>query len=210
MVERTIQTVKKTLRKAKLSNNDPYLAILALRTAPRPQHPPPSFHLMNRHLRTTLPSPNQYLKMSYNQHAKDLKPLSPGQTVRLHQNKSWSRKGIVLDSNADRRSYKILTDKNTIITRNRRHVLKSKENFEIDDTDIGNDEIDKSEQQSVQESSQQQQPVPVSVNREPQSVTVPQQSVPVSTNNQSVDSEISPNLKTTRSGRTVRAPMRYR
>ena len=34
-LRKTIQTVKKTLRKTKLSNNDPYLAILALRTTPR-------------------------------------------------------------------------------------------------------------------------------------------------------------------------------
>ena len=34
LVERTIQTVKRTLKKAHKSGSDPHLAILALRTAP--------------------------------------------------------------------------------------------------------------------------------------------------------------------------------
>ena len=42
MVEQTIQTAKKTFRKAKLSNNDPYLAILALRTTPQQKHSSPA------------------------------------------------------------------------------------------------------------------------------------------------------------------------
>ena len=41
MVEQTIQTVKKTLRKSKLSNNDPCLAILALRTTPQQKRSSP-------------------------------------------------------------------------------------------------------------------------------------------------------------------------
>ena len=42
MVEQTIQTAKKTLRKAKLSNDDPYLANLALRTTPQRKHSSPA------------------------------------------------------------------------------------------------------------------------------------------------------------------------
>ena len=42
MVERTIQTVKKTLTKAKLFNNDPCLAILALRTIPQQKRSSPA------------------------------------------------------------------------------------------------------------------------------------------------------------------------
>ena len=64
MVERTIQTVKKTLRKAKLSNNDLYLAILAVRTTPRQKRSSPAQLLMKRNLRTTLPSPSQLLEQS--------------------------------------------------------------------------------------------------------------------------------------------------
>ena len=70
MVEQTIQTVKKTLRKTKLFNNDPYLAILALRTTPQQKRSSPAQLLMNRNLRTTPPSPSQPPEQSYNRNAK--------------------------------------------------------------------------------------------------------------------------------------------
>ena len=103
MVEQTIQTVKKTLRKAELTNNDPYFAILAFRTT-----------------------------------HKNLLPLNQGQSIRSHQDKSWSRKDIIIESDIRRKSYKILTDKNTVIPRNRQHILKSNETFKLDleDTDL--------------------------------------------------------------------------
>ena len=119
MVERTIQTVKKTLRKAKLSNNDPYLAILALRTTPRKKCSSPAQLLMNQNLRTTLPSPSQLLERSYNRNAKNLPLLNQGQSIQTHQDKSWTCKGIIIESDIPRRSYKILADKNTVIHRNR-------------------------------------------------------------------------------------------
>ena len=81
MIEQTIQTVKKTLRKAKLSNNDPFLAILALRTTPRQKRSSPAQLLMNQNLRTTLPSPSQLLEQSYNRDAKNLPPLNQGQSI---------------------------------------------------------------------------------------------------------------------------------
>ena len=137
IVEWIIQTVKKTLRKAKLSNNDPYLAILALRTTPQQKHSSPAQLLMNRNLQTTLPSPSQLLKQSYNRNVKNLPPLNPGQSIQTNQDKSWSHKGIIIESDISRRSYKILTDKNTVICRNQRHILKSNETFKLDleDTD---------------------------------------------------------------------------
>ena len=92
---------------------------------------------MNRNLRTTLPSLSQLLEQSCNRNAKNLAPLNQGQSIRTHQDKSWSRKGIMIESGTPRRSYKILPDKNTLIRRNRRHILKSNEIFKLDleDTD---------------------------------------------------------------------------
>ena len=50
-IERTIQTVKKTLKKAFHSGEDPYLALLALRTTPFANgQPAPATLLMNRQL----------------------------------------------------------------------------------------------------------------------------------------------------------------
>ena len=74
---------------------------------------------MNWSLQTTLPSPSQLLKQSYNRNAKNLPALNEGQPIWTHQDKFWSRKGIIIKSYISRRSYKILTDKNTVIHRNR-------------------------------------------------------------------------------------------
>ena len=123
MVDRTIQTVKKTLRKAKLSNSDPYLTILALRTTPRQNvhhqyvHHQNVHHgkcsspvqlSMNRNLLTTPPSPFKLVKQSYHRNAENLPRLNQGQSIRTHEDKSWSRKAIIKESEDPRRLYKLL------------------------------------------------------------------------------------------------------
>ena len=93
---------------------------------------------MNQNLRTILPSPSQLLEQSYNRNAKNLPPLNQRQSIRTYQDKSWSHKGIIIESGIPKRSYKYLyTDKNTVIHRNQRHILKSNETFKLDleDTD---------------------------------------------------------------------------
>ena len=58
-IEQTIQTVKSILKRALRNNEDPYLAILALRTTPQKNGmPSPATCLMNRNLHTILPSFN--------------------------------------------------------------------------------------------------------------------------------------------------------
>ena len=55
--ERNIQTIKRTLKKAFKSHQDPNLAILALRTTPlKDKSPAPAQQLMKRPLRTNLPN----------------------------------------------------------------------------------------------------------------------------------------------------------
>ena len=57
LVERAIQTVKKTIKKALKNGDDPCLALLSLRSTPGVDNSPsPAFKLMNRHIRTPLPS----------------------------------------------------------------------------------------------------------------------------------------------------------
>ena len=56
MIERTIQTIKRTLLKCLISRDDKYLALLALRTAPgKEDTPSPGTKRMKRILRTLLP-----------------------------------------------------------------------------------------------------------------------------------------------------------
>ena len=100
LVERTIQTVKKTLRNVVESGNNVYLGLLALRTAPSKDNgKSPAFKLINRNPRTLLPSVVPFrdfqksntfnaetIKKYYNQHAKGLQSLSPNVTTRVRHN----------------------------------------------------------------------------------------------------------------------------
>ena len=54
LAERTIQKVKKTLKKARRCSEDLYLALLALRTTPKANSESPTFVLMKRNRRTLL------------------------------------------------------------------------------------------------------------------------------------------------------------
>ena len=57
LVERTIQTVKRTLRKAKRSNNDVHLDLLALKSTPGVKsQPSPAYMFFDRNIRTVVPS----------------------------------------------------------------------------------------------------------------------------------------------------------
>ena len=58
-IEQTIQTIKKTLKKAFKSNNHLYLALLTLQTSSGPNNnTPPATLLYHRPIRTILPSMN--------------------------------------------------------------------------------------------------------------------------------------------------------
>ena len=58
-VERTIQLVKKTLKKAFSNNEDPYLALLSTRVSPGPDdNTPPATLFYSRPIRSILPSLN--------------------------------------------------------------------------------------------------------------------------------------------------------
>ena len=56
LVECSIQTVKHTLKKAKLANEDHYLSILFLDSQPDENGLPPAHKLFNRPIRTNLRS----------------------------------------------------------------------------------------------------------------------------------------------------------
>lgn len=58
LAERTVQTVKRILKKAQQSHQDPYLSILNFRTTNKADQPSPAEILMGRNPRTLLPSIN--------------------------------------------------------------------------------------------------------------------------------------------------------
>ena len=68
--------------------------------------------------------------------------LKPGDTVRIHDGKSWSRKGIVTSKAVQPRSYHIKMSNNRTLRRNRQHILKTKETNESDFSDSDGSLID--------------------------------------------------------------------
>ena len=135
-VERTIQTVKRSLKKAMVNKEDPALALLALRTTPGKDNTTPAQKLMGRTLRTNLPSIKPPLKTSrpttmskattahYNASAQNLPVLHPGDNVRLRDGRNWSREGTVVVPDQNPRSYHVRTETGNVLRRNRRHLIK--------------------------------------------------------------------------------------
>lgn len=105
-IERTIQTVKKTLKKALKNNEDPYLALLAIRVCPGPyNNVPPATIFFNRHIPSTIPTMNTTFKktnkklnrdMKTNKKGRDLCNLNKNDIVRIHDGKSWGIKGEII------------------------------------------------------------------------------------------------------------------
>ena len=142
MVERTVQTVKNLLKKAKENGDDPYLAILNFRTTPKQLERSPAQLLMGRKLRTLLPTvynkivrptsvthAHQQKQASYyNNHTKDLKQLQQLQFVRYRNQRPWEPAQVLQRLGA--RSYLIKT-KNGTYRRNRRDLRETTETFDL-------------------------------------------------------------------------------
>ena len=136
-VKRTIKTIKKTLKKAFKSKEEPYLAPLALRTSPGPDNnTPPATFLYSRPIRTILPSMNTNIaiknKKIYRKSTSDecnytnLPHLKKNDKVRLHDGFTWKIKGEIVEHlNKPTRLYLIRTENGNILRRNRKHILLS-------------------------------------------------------------------------------------
>lgn len=147
-IEKNVQICKNLLKKAKKSNSDPYLALLEFRNTPIEDiHMSPSQMLMGRRTRTQLPVNESLLKPKhdaekvqnalkqkqhiqknyYDRGAKPLPKLNPGDQIRVRNENTWEPGRV--ESKADTpRSYNIQTDKGQKLRRNRRHLMKTKEN----------------------------------------------------------------------------------
>ena len=137
-MECAIQTVKKVLKKTMEATQDPNMALLILKSTPLENNGPSAAELMfNRQIRTTLPiakTRNSYKSLSKREEKRDrghdLPELKQGDIIRYRKDRSWSRKGKVIRKSTQPRSYKIMTDKGTVIRRNRQHLLLTREAFE--------------------------------------------------------------------------------
>ena len=137
LVERTTQTIKRTLKKAKLVNEDHYLPILFFNSKPDECGSSPADKLFNHPIRTNLLSGKPQPKPSTTNTAIEpdtqncLSNLKPGDTVRIRtgKEKTWGKKGTVIAPNDCPRSCNVLNEKGNLIIRNHLHLIPTNEKF---------------------------------------------------------------------------------
>ncbi|KAK7093532.1 hypothetical protein V1264_007265 [Littorina saxatilis] len=144
LAERTVQTVKNIMTKAKESHSDINIALLAFRSTPIDHKlPSPAELLYSRKLKTNLPSviPNtlskkkevrkqlekrqQQQKMYHDRTATcSLPPLSKGQPVMMQKEEGgkWTPATVIQPSN-EPRSYVVQSPNGATYRRNRRHLM---------------------------------------------------------------------------------------
>lgn len=143
LAEKTVQTVKRILSKAKADKRDPLIALLEYRTTALSVGFSPSQLLMGRRLRSTLPTTVELLKPKipdvsqvreamkcsrakekkyYDVTAKPLKPLDLNDHVRIKDRNGLWRPATVTKQH-DERSYTVVTPERVAYRRNRCHIL---------------------------------------------------------------------------------------
>ena len=202
--ERTIQSVKNLLKKARECHGDPYIALLEYRNAPLDGVKlSPAQLLMGRRLKTKLPTSAHLLKPElhkdvhkqlkkrqekqkyyYDRGAKDLPGLDHGETVRVRVGTTWQPAVVQSDYNLPR-SYVIRTPEGGVFRRNRRHLLKCKE-------DACESECMDSETSAAEDSH-----------------TEDTNTVPVVTSQTLIPANKDLAVKTSRYGRVIRTPKKY-
>lgn len=137
--ENAVKTVKRLFKKAKESGGDPYIALLNYRSTPLSgEGESPDQISRKGYLRTNLPSvtdhsvtyrvKNSKQKLHYDRGSKQLPTLERNDTVRIRRDGVWAEKAKVL-SQAAQNSYNIKLESGRCLRRNRRHIMKTKEQF---------------------------------------------------------------------------------
>jgi len=141
-VERTIQTLKRVLKKADYENKDPYLSLLEYRNTPVAGLPySPAQILMSKRLRSKVPCAVHLLEPSvvdicdslnklqsrqefyYNRGTQPLPPLQKGEKVYVQQ-RGRRDSAVVVQQHHNPRSY-VVQNRHGHMRRNRRHIFKA-------------------------------------------------------------------------------------
>ncbi|XP_062621197.1 uncharacterized protein K02A2.6-like [Saccostrea cucullata] len=159
LAERFVQSAKNMLNKAHKEGKDPYLSMLAYRNTPIEDVGSPAQLLMNRRLRSTIPATNKILrprcvnlkttrekiqnskqkqKFYYDRNTKPLEYLKKNETVRIQLEKGgkWNPGKIVDNHDVEPNSFHVKTTEGAIYRRNRRHIMKTKEDFDDKEIEI--------------------------------------------------------------------------
>ena len=154
--ENAVKTIKRLFTKCKESGQSEHLALLDWRNTPTEgMGTSPAQRFLGRRCKTLLPitksllSPRYPVKQDvqelqaqkarqlryYNQHGRDLRPIAPGETVRIQLpgQKTWSV-GIC-KALVGPRSYEIKVG-DAVYRRNRRHVIRTDELVDTDDRNL--------------------------------------------------------------------------
>jgi hypothetical protein len=197
-VERTVQTVKRALRKALESGEDPYLAMLTINTTPDASGMSPAEKLFRRRARSQIPSMRSQ-ETTTNGASGGSNQLVPGTPVRIRYDtdKSWSRRGTIVKQRAEPRSYDVQNEKGNTVRVNERHLLRdtgdnsTNISIKIEDDLLDNNSTNGEGREQATGDSGIQQAMAV---------------LPTTTANQPSDDT----MPTTRCGRSIRKPSRYR
>ncbi|UYV77245.1 K02A2.6-like, partial [Cordylochernes scorpioides] len=146
MVERTVQTLKKLIKRCGEESTDPYLALLNLRNTPHNNLPSPAQILMSRKLRSMIPSKtsqfvpsminneaiqkqlvdNQVkMKNYYDRHTRPADPLSINDRVWFRKDKRWIPGQLKNQAN-EPRSFYVKDQEGNEYRRNSIHIREDK------------------------------------------------------------------------------------
>lgn len=207
--ERCVQTIKLLFKKAEESRTDPHVALLNYRATPLSgSDKSPAELFLNRRLRTKLPVVAAQLipthaeavrgqlvdrqrqqKQFHDRRAHDLPPLKPGDVVRVQQRDGLTR-GVVTAAHSSPRSYVVETEHGTTLRRNRRQLIATRESCP-DTCPPAPLSIPSSSDNAAAAAAP-----PVTSDNRPRSILV--------------QPHAGPALVTTRSGRIVKPPVRFR
>ena len=230
-VEQAAKAAKTLMKKAKKTGTDPYLSLLAQRNTPmQGLDSSPAQRLMCRRTKTLLPTTASLLEPKlitdvekklraskerqahyYNQGAKDLDELKAGDIVRaspIGKEPKEPQKAIVL-SKVGIRAYEVRTENGRTYIRNRRHLRKSQEPFYrnyITQPTMGSSPASSPPAPSEppkEYPAAKSETAPAPIQTAPDRLAEPQpEATPAGGNSSS--------LKTTRSGRVIKPPQRFK
>jgi hypothetical protein len=210
--EAAVKVAKRMMKKCNLNKEDPYIALLNLRNTPQEGSVySPAQRLMGRRTRTLLPTSPKLLKPAYTQdhkaikvnhqakvaekgaRFKELKPLQVNDSVRIQPinpaQEIWKPATVTRQVNP--RSYIVTTENGRQLRRNRVQLRLQKD---------------------TPKPPTQSRPPPEPEPRSPHqsaAPTRPETNPPVCTNSENSTEPSSPTVTTTRSGRTIRKPVKY-